>query len=204
MLQMKLGFASLLLLATQAGAATISIDFETLPNGNPVAAGTEITNQYASLGVLFESTNTSSGAVQITNVLDVTPTPSSPNYLAPGGPLPNNGGTLVLDFTTLVKEVGSFFIGDAFPVQVTAYDSSNSIVGVVASDGAGSVGPTDDWIILHSQGIARVELAGGFFAPDQPDGWGIDDLRFVPVPEPGTLSLFAICIGITLSRVLRK
>ena len=173
-----------------AHAASVLIDFETFPDSSPVSAGTEITNQYASLGVIFSSTNTSSGATLMTNIHDFVSTTSPSNFLAPGGPAPNNGGTLLLDFTTLVAEVGSFFIGDQFSVEVTAYDQNNAVVGMAASDGSRL--PFDSWQIDYAAGISRVEMVGGFFGPDIPDGWGIDDLSYVQVPEPTTLALAAI------------
>ena len=180
-------------------ASSVLIDFETFPNGTPVACGTEITNQYASLGVLFSSTNTSAGAAMITNILDFVATPSPTTLLAPGGPAPNNGGTLVLEFPGLVSEAGSFFIDDQIPVQVTAFDQTNTVVGMTASDGSNQ--GFDAWMLAHPPGIARVELAGGFFGANTPDGWGIDDLQFVRIPEPGAILLALLSVGLLLAKV---
>ena len=47
--------------------------------------------------------------------------------------------------------------------------------------------PFDRWSITHPGGIARVEMAGGYFGPNTPDGWAIDDLQFQQLPEPGAV-----------------
>ena len=164
-------------------ANAVLIDFEGF------AGGTQITNQFAPLGVTFSSASCAAGATNITTIIDFVATTSGSNFLAPCGPAPNNGATLILDFSTPVSQVGSFFIDDQIAVQVSAFDSLSNLVGVAASDGSNA--GFDSWLIASAVGIARVEMVGGFFSSTQPDGWGIDDLEFTvaAVPEPSALLL---------------
>lgn len=171
-----------------AGSALL-IDFETFPDSSAVFAGTAITNQFTSWGVTFDSLPPS-GATQVTNVIDALPTSSGNNFLAPGGPAPVNGGTLILDFSIPVIEVGSYFIDDQDEVAVTAFDANLDPVTTVHSDGI-STG-FDSWSISHASGITRVELVGGYITPSAPDGWGIDDLAYTQIPEPTTLLLLIL------------
>jgi hypothetical protein len=190
--------AAVLVGAGPAGA--VLIDFETFPDSTPVPGGTEITNQYQSEGVVFSSVP-SGGASLVTNIIDFVPTTSGSNSLAPGGPAPQNGGTLILDFVVPVTSVGSFFVDDQFPVQVTAFDSLSNIVGTDASDG--TIVGFDSWLIASAGGISRVELVGGYFSPTSPDGWAIDDLAFEPIPEPNAAVLFGVG-SLVVAAVMRR
>lgn len=178
--------AMLAAVSAQAQGTTTFIDFETFPNGIAVPGGTEITTQYASLGIIFGSVPIS-GATHSTTIVDYVGTTSGRNELGPNGPRPAIGGTLILTFATPVRSVGSFFIDDQKPVVVTAFDASGNIVGRARSDGT-EVG-FDSWQITDALGISRVEMAGGYFIGG-PDGWGIDDLRFTLIPEPAAVSIF--------------
>ena len=191
-----------LILAIQGAAAvgSVTIGFELYPDATPVPGGAEITAQYASWGVTFDSVR-APGATQVTNVIDFLATPSLPNYLSPGGPSPYNGGTLILDFSVPVLYVGSYFIDDQFPVQVTAYDSGGGVVGSTSSDGS-NIG-FDWWDLSYAPGIAKVEMAGGYWTyPTSPDGWGIDDLTYSVSPAPGAILLGSI--GVSLVGWLRR
>ena len=140
----------LLVFAGPAGA--VLIDFETYPDASPVVSGTEVTNQFASLGVSFGSV-ASPFADQITNIINWVETTSQFNVLAPGGPAPYHGGQLILSFSPPASAVGSYFIDDQIPVEVVAFDINNAVVGVAASDGS-PIG-FDNWSIAHQAGIAR-------------------------------------------------
>lgn len=162
------------------------IDFETLPDNTPVAGGTEITDQYESMGVLFGSMDCASGAAQITTIVDFVTTTGPPNLLAPCGPNPNNGSTMVLTFDPPTTDMSAWVVDDQFPVVVTAFDEGNNVVDQTQSDGSPVC--CDQITVSHPGGIARVEMVGGFWAPDQPDGWGIDDLLFETGALPVGLS----------------
>jgi hypothetical protein len=173
----------------------VLIDFETFPDSSPIPAGTEITDQFASFGVIFNS-SPPPGATQITTILSDIFTTSVPNSLAPGGPAGFLGGTLILDFSVPVIEVGSFFIDDNLPVQVNAFDSDSNLVDTTLSDG-NPIG-FDFWSFSNASGIAKIEMIGGFIGGTLPDGWAIDDLEFTqiasipepaPIPEPATMLL---------------
>jgi hypothetical protein len=103
------------------------------------------------------------------------------------------GGTLLLHFPIAVSEVSSLFIDDQLPVTVTAFNTRSEIVGTAVSN------PNlfDGWGISSPSGISRVELAGGYFAFGIPDGWGIDNLTFTPVPEPSSILLLVVAAAIT-------
>jgi hypothetical protein len=164
---------------SNASAATfVTIDFETFPDTSPVPGGAVITNQYAPLGVTFDSTNCAPGATQITNVINFVPTTSPPNSLAPCGPAPFNGATLLLWFDPPVSEISAFFVDDQFPVVVTAFDADGNQVDQAQSDG--SRRPFDQVVLAFGGGIADVEMVGGFWSfPNAPDGWSIDNLEFI-------------------------
>ena len=173
------------------------IDFETFPNGSPVAPGSQVTNEFSPWGVTFDSVR-AAGATQVTTVIAHVPTTSGANSLGPGGPPSNVGGTLILLFNPAVVSVGSAVIDDQFVVEITARDAAGNVVGSTASTVAG--GPGDYWSLAHAGGIARVEMSGGFFPGGAPDGWAIDDLTFGQVPEPaGVLALIG-ALALTLAR----
>ena len=176
------------------------IDFETLPGGTAVTGGTDITDQYASWGVTFSS-NPSSYATQVTNIIDTMLTSSGINFLAPGGPAPYHGGTLILEFSVAVVEVGAYFIDDNMPVDVLAYDAGMNIIDTLSSDG----NPTgfEAWTITYPNGIARVLMVGKNLDGDLLDGWGIDDLSYTFIPEPATLLLLALGLPVVMKRKRR-
>lgn len=178
------------LLIVAATAATVHadeffIDFETLPNGAEVLGGTEVIDQYAEWGIVFDAV-TQNGAQQTTDIIDFLDTPSAVNMLAPGGPQPFHGGTLILNFTVPVFEAGAFFVDDGFVVDVFAYDASDMVVDTDQSDGNAS--GFDEWSVSHGAGIVRVELVSRNII----DGWGIDDLSYTQVPAPGAVALLAL------------
>lgn len=176
-----LKFASpLALMLVGAGQAQVLIDFETYPDGSTVPSGASITSQYASRGVVFNSVPIPGSTQATTTRINSPATTSGITFLMPNGPVPNSGGTLILTFSPPVYRVGSYFIDDNLPVQVTAFDASSNIVGTATSDGKNT--GFDYWQITNSTGIVRVQMSGGSYTPTIYDGWGIDDLSFVPIP----------------------
>lgn len=159
-------------------ATPVLIDFETFPDGSPVAGGTEIINQYQPVGVTFGSV-CATGATLVTNIINFVTTVSSPNSLVPCGPAPKNGGTMILTFTTPVTDFSVSVVDDQFPVQVTAFNQAGAQVGQTQSDGSNVC--CDQVRLASAGGIKVVRMVGGFFSPDQPDGWAIDNLGFTPL-----------------------
>jgi hypothetical protein len=175
------------------------IDFETYPNGSPVAPGSQVTNEFSPWGVTFDSVR-AAGAAQVTTVIAHVPATSGANSLGPGGPPSNVGGTLILSFNPAVVSVGSSVIDDQFAVQITARDAAGNVVGSTASTASAAGGAPDYWSLAHAGGIARVEMSGGFFPGGAPDGWAIDDLTFGQVPEPAAGLGLVGALALTLAR----
>lgn len=196
---LSLATGTLLSAVSITAGSSILIDFETLPDGSLLPAGNEITNQFTSWGVTFDSIPPND-AFQITSISNALPTTSGNNCLAPGGPAPELGGTLILDFLIPVTEIGSFFIDDHLPIIVTAFDANLDPVMWKYSDS--NPANFDSWSIAYPLGITRVTLKGGIIAKwydndgtlirSEYDGWGIDDLSYTQIPEPATLLLLAV------------
>ncbi|MHC4441002.1 MAG: hypothetical protein ACYTBZ_04965 [Planctomycetota bacterium] len=171
------------------------IDFETFPDGTIVPARAEITNQYASIGITFDSVY-ETGSTQITTIVAYLPTPSGTNCLMPNGPAPSLGGTLILEFSIPVIYIEAIFVDDNKPVQITSYDASWNVLKTTSSDGIANsldlVGLSDE-----QSGISYVHMEGKTLDYGLPDGWGIDNLSFTPIPEPATALFFALgCLGL--------
>jgi hypothetical protein len=182
---------AVLSLIGQVRGASVLIDFEAFPDGTTPLNEMEVTTQFASLGVTFGSIHLPE-ASQISTLIGYVPTVSGFNALGPNGVAPNIGGTLILTFATPVTQVGSYFIDDQLPVHVTAFDTMMNIAGTATSD-VTSVG-FDQWQISSASGISRVEMAGGYFAGNSPDGWLVDDLSFTAVPEPTPIGLLFVAV----------
>ena len=176
-----LGLVVTLLSMSRLPVSAATINFDIFPGGGPVASGTVITDQYLSLGASFDSV--SGGPIAAVGLCEAS---SPPNFLAGN---PDTFQPFVVDFTNTVPSVGVTLIsvGDA-TVTATAYDSS--LVTVldavsVTNPGTGVGMNNKDPITLFGPGIARVQFE--ITQPFPGDGFGIDDLTFVPLP--GTIVL---------------
>lgn len=152
-------------------AAPIVINFETLPNGTPLAAGTAISNQFAAWGVTFSSfapfeCRTSASA----------PAASGPNFLAASGANPSGGYEIDLRFDPPARRVGSLFVQDDGYVQVHVFDPQNNYLGTALSDST-STG-FDSWEFSSPAGIGLVAMVGGRTSFQVQDWWGLDNLVY--------------------------
>jgi hypothetical protein len=175
-------------------AQAVVINFDTLPNGTAVANKTAIGNQYADYHVSF--TSSAPGGLPTAGVFAGEAT-SPPNVLQ--GVTPGQSGGL---FTIEMDFVGAFAtsqvsatlisVGNA-TVTATAFAADGTTVidavDVTHGPGAGVGLNNHDPITLKGKGIERVTFAitktGAV-----PDGFGVDDISFVPaplaVPEPAS------------------
>lgn len=182
-----------------ANAYATFINFETTPGGAAITAEVGLTNQFASLGVVFSATE--DGAA-------VTPTIQSPavffgepafsgtnfanNQIAGFGPSDsaNRADVFIMSFLGLASGV-SFYVdpnGSADPV-FNAYGADNSLLESITVTANG-------WNLYTfvSSGIARIEG----IQPTDSWNYGIDDLTFTlsSVPEPGALALLGLGLGL--------
>ena len=202
-----------------AFAVPFTLDFSLYPSGIVPTVGSEITTQYESWGVNFSS-------LPGTEALQVTELANFGNIgmvLLPGGPSPERGGTLIINFDPFVTIVGSSLFDVNYnigPININAFDDSDTLIA------QSSVFNDNSWSLSNSIGIAKVEIIGNYFQPDvTPDGWGIFDLFYDnglpipvlpdpitpgpnpnnPVPEPATMILFSTGLaGIAGIRLRRK
>jgi len=144
------------------------IDFETLPNGEPSVAGVEITEDfnYDMQGAHFAAP---------------TPYPVIAGN-SPFGLLAFNSSEdtwIIAELTTPAFAVGGFYGGTTL---LCAYDESGEELGCVFYSDPGE---------LNFVGIVSdVPIHSAIFDRDS-NLAAIEDFRFSPVPEPGTLALLA-------------
>lgn len=182
---------AVLALGSSQTANAVLIDFETLPGGGAIAAGTAISTQFASVGVaLFDSASSAPEIFQFSLAGQ-----SGVNALG-GQP----GFTNLIDiwFVAPVSNVSLLGLDIGFNgLILEAFDSggislgSDSLVrpGV---DGTGFA----DLLAVNLAGISHVQIRQ--MTSSAGDGYLIDDLRFdtssAPIPEPASMTL--LCLGI--------
>lgn len=180
------------LLAFAAAASAVTIDFDTLPDGNALAKDTVLTDQYVAWGVTFSGFE--NGATVPTYVgTSWTPDTGMGNYwsnLLPDGTDDNYGNdrrdVLRVSFTAPAANIGLDFndLGADPAVFVTFnfYDNSGSLLGSEKKQ-------SDGWDPL-TFGYTNV----AYFEILQPlDAWAlaVDNLTFdtAPVPIPAAVWL---------------
>jgi hypothetical protein len=155
-----------------------TIDFEGLVDLTPV------TNQYSSLGVDFLGATVLTAGVSL-NEFEFPPYSGSNVVYDESGPI-------TVNFSIPMLDVGGYFTY-LYPVTITAYDISNSIVDTITSSyfsntalsGDPGSSPNEFLQVAYAGGISWVEMAG------DPIGgsFTMDDFGGTPVPEPATLLL---------------
>jgi len=165
------------------------VNFDVFPGGGVVPNNTVIGSQYSSLGVLFSSTAPGGPtAGSFTGEAS-----SAPNFLV--GIAPGSGAGLFpiqMDFTVAgitsvslnALSVGTgIFTATAYAADLsTVLDTVSFTNGPGAGNGFGNINA----VTLNGAGIARVVTS---IAQTQPivDGFGLDDVSFVPSPGAAAL-----------------
>ncbi len=164
----------------------VIIDFETFADGSTAAAGTSVTNQYSAFGVLFSGQNP---------VITSEPTQASspPNILLASFP----GQLIVADFTVPLVRIDVTAISVGFAgLDARALSADGTLLDSMTLVGSGTAPGKQDPISLVSSGplIARVTFQQ--VSGSNVDLYGIDDLQFSPIPEPSSLLLVMVVVGL--------
>jgi hypothetical protein len=171
----------------EAQAGSITVDFDNLPGGGTLTSGTNLTNQYSSVGVTFSALENGSAVDNV--VTSQWAQPGNGNYLTNSsvGTLGNQHDLLRMTFSTPVSDL-SWLTGSlgSQAIVFLAYDSSGTILETV--NNASVFGLTS----FASSNIARVDA----LQPTDSWVWGLDNLSYTPntssiVPEPSTYA--ALC-----------
>jgi hypothetical protein len=192
-------------MAASIASASVVIDFDTFPGGAPVPAGTIITSQYSSVGVIFSSPATAGGAQALANG----EASSGRNFLVG---LDSIGGAglypISMDFTsglastvnlTLISVGCSTVTASAYASDLTTILSTVSVTnGLGAGVGFGNHNPIS-LTMGSGGGIARITFSIAQTGPVI-DGFGIDDIDFTPVPTPGAAVVLGLAGVIASSR----
>lgn len=190
------GAALVACIAAMPASASVLIDFDTDASGSPIASGTDLSNQYASLGLTFELFE--NGAL-------VSPTGFASSQFV-GGAGTGNGlwnvrgsifpqtnatqlDILRLNFATPISNLS--FITDGFSDRTifNAYGIGGSLIGTFTNAGGGTAN-----VSFANNSISRLDALQGN------DGFAfrIDNLRFdmgPAVPEPATWLMMIIGFG---------
>jgi hypothetical protein len=176
-------------------ANAILINFDNLIGGNTIDTGEIVTNQYAPLGVTFVNPDYPSRANA--NLAALLEDQSDPNILFiqqhDGNPL---GRPQQIWFASPALRVGMFFDTSlSSTITLSAFSPGGALLESVTLTGASAVsGFLTGFVGLEQpDGIGHVEVFSRSISSIQKNfNFGIDDLRFEPVPEPGTLALLAV------------
>ncbi len=178
------------------GPAEVLINFDELPNGDALAQGTAIAQQYESLGIEFTAISGPDSRFLQAGFGSNTDFVSAPNSLAAGhlDPSDNEAVEVEVNFidanlTELPTEVGFVFTDSApnNPFTVRFYDADDNLVDSVTintadDSGAGTV-TEDTFIGIKDAGeISRFTYGTEFDHANNIFGMEIDDVRFSPGP----------------------
>jgi hypothetical protein len=185
-------FAVCLAVVAVPAYATL-VDFDNLPGGGTLSAGNVLSNQYAAVGVTFSAQEDSVGVDSVVldsalYVAEFPPNNSGQFWANTNGPLfPNRWDVLRIDFAVPASNV-SFYTGTFgdLPVTFNAYGLGGGLLETVVSGTADQFDPVPFLrTTFSSSGISYIEG----LQPNDTWAWGMDNLEFTPVPEPGTLLL---------------
>jgi hypothetical protein len=164
-----LGLMVVAALSVAAPAKAVTITF------SEFAVGTLVDNEYAADGVLFSA----GGNGNLPIIANDGAMPGSP-VLSPN---PVFAGDFWMNFTALVTSV-SFDSGYWNTIGsgiISVYNPANVLVGTFSNTGLGP----QSMIFTNAGGIGKIH----FDSTADPAGADIDNLHFVPVPEPASLGL---------------
>jgi len=182
--------AAALLSSTISGSAAV-INFDELAGG-PIFFGELVLNQYQTLGVTFS--DSFSGGAHANNAVGTTIAGSSlPNVLwVDQGSGSASGTFLQISFATFTQHVEALF-GTSLNADITmnAFNGA-TLLDSVTRVGATTIADIQSGIIgvTAEQGITSVQLFSSKQGSENSLNFGIDNLTFGAVPEPGTYVLF--------------
>ena len=178
----SIAVVSLVVLCCATSACgSVLLDFETLSDSEVV------TTQYS--GLTFSNAIAVKAGVSL-NEFDFPPK-SGKNVVS------DNSGPMRVDFDVPVASVGGFFTY-IIPLMLTAFDSSNMVLGSAASlyteNFLSSGNPPNELLQLTFPNISYVTITG------DPNGssFTLDDLSYdvTVIPEPTTCAIWTILIGV--------
>lgn len=189
---------SILVFSVRAEAVLINFD--------DLSVGDNLSNQYSSLGVTFQSWD---GANQV-STLQPLKIPPVPGTLVTSGnivdfdvssPLFKNTDNYALDFNNQVilsfdydiTEFSYFLSSDFFLPAVDAFDINNEWIGSTTANRSG-IGWLETNLDLKGKKARTIIIQGSAFDDSYTQ---VDDIQFnsQAVPEPATIALFGIGIA---------
>ncbi|MEQ9462705.1 MAG: PEP-CTERM sorting domain-containing protein [Haliea sp.] len=192
-----LGSALLLSASALSMASPIVINFDVDGLGNPIAGNTPITDQYASLGVLFEG-------LEDDVLVDINAAPDPDGVTAPSSPnvLTNCSDANVACPGNRADIVSIFFDMPVFNISLqldslggqavtfNLYDAADALLETLTISSGGSVFIP---VAFTASDVRRVDG----LQPNDGWAWAMDDLTFsaadsTPVPVPSTLLLLGL------------
>lgn len=198
----KFALSAALALSAVASAHAVTIDFDTLPGGGTVAANTVITNQYASVGVLFSMSDL--GVAQ-TGPFAEYQYAALYNGLGLGNALWNCGlgcgprsDTITISFVNAASDVSLLLDSEGgLPITFNAYDSGNNLLQTITTS---SSFPSYLPVSFSVSGISRIDAKN----PQQGWGWSMDQLSYtasaVPEAESGVLAVAGMAVAAAFLR----
>lgn len=200
-----MALAAALTLASPALADPTVINFDVDAMGNPIAANTPITTQYAAWGVTFLGVENGQPVnVNAAPDPDLVPAPSSPNVMTNCANAlsfcnGNRADLVQISFASPVSNI-SLMLDSLGGQSVTfnLYDALNNLLETqTVTSGNSSYVPVN----FASSGVSRIDG----LQPDDGWAWAFDNLTFngSAVPEPSTWAMMLLGfggIGLTMRR----
>ena len=192
-------------LASAAQSATITIDFDDL---NTATDPVLVTNQYASLGVVFENAQAVDPSTipypyfSGQSLPNVIADPETSGYIYPNDPII---AYFAMDVTSV--SILGLDVGDKGAI-LNAFDSTNGLIGTDSGFGSGLGVGNNVTLSVSGNGIRRVEFSQYLTPVSGGDGMVFDNLSFTyeaSVPEPSVwLFLGSGLMGWGFFRIQRR
>jgi hypothetical protein len=188
------------MLVSASHAATTTIDFSADGAGTPLAAGTTIASQYASIGVTFVGSafaDPLDPANPFATNTDMKLAVSGGDVPA-GAVIPSGAGNFLHAYTGWTQEDGESNFAILFDTRITSfsmdvYDDRVGLTQLFAIDGDNIVdlAQTASSTTANPQTITVSKAAGfdavGVVLGSNVDWVAVDNLRFTSVPEPTSM-----------------
>jgi hypothetical protein len=208
----RVHFSLLCLVALVPFAAQAAvIDFDNLPGGGALPNNSVLTNQYASVGVIFEGFEGSAVAQPIATTVfsgQVGGAPVSGQYLMNLNAADNRADVIRMRFSGPASGIAFDFIpfgSGGANTSLQAFDTGGTLIFNDVIGGTTVINSNIHYTGLSGlTGVARLDI----LQPGDIEPWGMDNLQYrnavsAPVPEPGSLGL--LCVGVLgLAHLRRK